>query len=306
MSLVSIIIPTLNRAHLIGETLDSILAQTYKNWECIIVDDGSSDNTDEVVGYYVAKDPRFRYYHRPPEHLRGGNGARNFGFKVSKGQYVNWFDSDDVMFTDKLEKKMALIISTNCDFVVCKGALYNDQPKITPIPWPLHKNDNTLFNHVMGKIAFVTNGPLFKKSFLLESNQLFNEQLLVRQEWEYFNRLLLSNPSFEIISEPLYFFRKLESGIRGNHSYKKVISKIKAEELTFNNLKVCNLISKEQQLLYSKTLIRRCLKFYSTLKPIDKLKIFYYTFSVVLMAMSFSLIKFHIQNKFYVGTKLGL
>lgn len=91
-ALVSIIIPTYNRAHLIGETLDSVLAQTYTNWECIIVDDGSSDNTDEVVGAYVKKDNRFKYYHRPDEHLPGGNGARNFGFKMSQGEYVNWLD----------------------------------------------------------------------------------------------------------------------------------------------------------------------------------------------------------------------
>ena len=69
--LVSVIIPTYNRAHLIGETLDSVLAQTYQNWECIIVDDGSSDDTDEVIGEYVKKDNRFKYYHRPDEHLPG-------------------------------------------------------------------------------------------------------------------------------------------------------------------------------------------------------------------------------------------
>ena len=87
--LVSVIIPTYNRAHLIGETLDSALAQTYQNWECIIGDDGSSDNTDEVVGEYVKKDSRFKYFHRPDQHLRGGNGARNYGFKMSQGEYVN-------------------------------------------------------------------------------------------------------------------------------------------------------------------------------------------------------------------------
>ena len=63
--LVSIIIPTYNRAHLIKETLDSVLTQTYTNWECIIVDDGNSDNTEEVINSYIAKDQRFKYCHRP-------------------------------------------------------------------------------------------------------------------------------------------------------------------------------------------------------------------------------------------------
>jgi glycosyltransferase involved in cell wall biosynthesis len=99
--LVSVIIPTYNRAHLIGETLDSVVIQTYENWECIIVDDGSSDNTDEVVGKYVKGDTRFKYYHRPEEHLQGGNGARNYGFKMSQGDYIQWFNSDDLMHPEK-------------------------------------------------------------------------------------------------------------------------------------------------------------------------------------------------------------
>lgn len=111
--LVSVIIPTYNRAHLIGETLDSVLAQTYQNWECIIVDDGSSDNAEEVVRSYVKKDSRFKYYHRPEEHLSGGNGARNYGFKMSQGEYVNWFDSDDLMVPEKLEEQLKLLIENH-------------------------------------------------------------------------------------------------------------------------------------------------------------------------------------------------
>ena len=65
--LVSIIILTYNRAHLIGETLDSVLAQTYTHWECIVVDDGSTDATDEVLATYVEKDSRFQYHHRPKD-----------------------------------------------------------------------------------------------------------------------------------------------------------------------------------------------------------------------------------------------
>lgn len=65
--LVSIIIPTHNREHLIGETLDSILAQTYTSWECIIVDDGSTDDKRKVTDEYIKKDNRFQYHHRSLE-----------------------------------------------------------------------------------------------------------------------------------------------------------------------------------------------------------------------------------------------
>ena len=64
-SLVSIIIPTYNRAHLIGETLESVKAQTYSNWECIIIDDHSSDDTETIISHYTKSDLRFKYHKRP-------------------------------------------------------------------------------------------------------------------------------------------------------------------------------------------------------------------------------------------------
>ena len=82
--LISIIIPTYNRAQIIGETLDSLIAQTYANWECIAVDDGSTDNTDEVLVAYCNKDTRFQYHHRPKDKLKGPNSCRNYGFTRSK------------------------------------------------------------------------------------------------------------------------------------------------------------------------------------------------------------------------------
>src|SRR5690606_10638879 len=105
-TLVSIIIPTYNRAHLISETLDSVLAQTYTNWECIVVDDGSSDNTDELLRTYCDKDDRFKYFHRPDTHRPGGNGARNYGLDNAKGDYITFLDSDDYIAHYAIEDKL--------------------------------------------------------------------------------------------------------------------------------------------------------------------------------------------------------
>ena len=82
--LVSIIILTFNRGHLIGETLDSVMLQTYENWECIVVDDGSRDNTSKLLKSYVQKDSRFQYHHRSSKRLKGANACRNYGFELSK------------------------------------------------------------------------------------------------------------------------------------------------------------------------------------------------------------------------------
>lgn len=123
--LVSIIIPTFNRAHLIGETLDSVLSQTYTNWECIVVDDGSTDGTDTLLATYTAKDSRFQYHKRPEMHLPGGNGARNYGFQVSKGEYIQWFDSDDVMCVNLLEEQLQSLVSNNTLISICLLERFN-------------------------------------------------------------------------------------------------------------------------------------------------------------------------------------
>ena len=100
--LVSIIIPTYNRAHLIGETLDSVLAQTYPNWECIVVDDGSIDDTENLVLAYVAEDVRIQYHKRPNYKIKGAPSCRNFGVEISKGSYIMWLDDDDLIGENKL------------------------------------------------------------------------------------------------------------------------------------------------------------------------------------------------------------
>lgn len=99
--LVSIITPTYNCARFISRTLDSVQAQTYQNWEMIIVDDRSQDNTKEIVEEYIKKDPRIQY------HLLDVNSgaavARTVAMKLAKGSYMAFLDSDDIWLPDKLE-----------------------------------------------------------------------------------------------------------------------------------------------------------------------------------------------------------
>lgn len=215
--LVSIIIPTYNRAHLIGETLDSVLAQTYQNWECIVVDDGSTDNTEELLNSYIAKDSRFQYYHRPQDRLAGGNAARNYGFEVSKGEYVNWFDSDDIMCNNKLQMQLDALAIFEHDFSVCQTLVF--EGKISNILGLRHQHiisKDPLLDFVKGEIAFLTQSPLFKKSFLTKYNLKFSEDLKAAQEWEFFTRVLFYSPEYHITEEPLVKIRKHNESISFN------------------------------------------------------------------------------------------
>lgn len=102
--LVSIIMPTYNCANFIARTLDSVQAQTYKNWELIIVDDRSEDNTKEIVDEYIKNDSRISY------HLLDANSgaavARTTAMNLAKGSYMAFLDSDDIWMPEKLERQI--------------------------------------------------------------------------------------------------------------------------------------------------------------------------------------------------------
>ena len=90
---VSVIIPTYNRAHLVGRAIKSVLNQTYRDFEIIVVDDGSTDNTKDIIKEFQKKDKRIKYI--PYEKNKGGSAARNTGIKAAKGEYIAFLDSDD-------------------------------------------------------------------------------------------------------------------------------------------------------------------------------------------------------------------
>ncbi len=105
--LVSVIMPTYNCGRFIAETLDSIKAQTYTDWEIIIVDDCSTDNTKEIVDKYSAEDTRIKY--RCLEVNSGAAVARTEAMKIADGEYMAFCDSDDLWMPDKLEKQLAFM-----------------------------------------------------------------------------------------------------------------------------------------------------------------------------------------------------
>ena len=89
--MISIIMATYNRAHFIKESLDSILNQSYENWECIIIDDGGMDNTAEVIDPILEGDSRFKFFQREKKYIKGLPGCRNMGLDLSVGDYIVFF-----------------------------------------------------------------------------------------------------------------------------------------------------------------------------------------------------------------------
>lgn len=176
--LISIIIPTFNRVHLITDTLNSILAQSYTNWECFIIDDGSTDSTDKLLSEFVKTDNRFKYLIN--ERTKGAQGARNTGLLNAKGEYIQFFDSDNIMYPNHLEIKIeAFNQNPDLDIITSFSHVKNANNQIIDIfTWI---TSGAIFEKLIRQNTYVdTNSALIKKEIL--NDYLLDENVLSFQE----------------------------------------------------------------------------------------------------------------------------
>lgn len=265
-NLVSIIIPVFNRQSLISATIESILSQSYTNWECIIIDDHSTDKTYDTLLSYSSIDSRIIVHKRPTYLIKGANICRNYGFKISKGKYIQWFDSDDIMLPTMLENKIFKIISDNSDIVINRLGFFNrDTNKyFTDNRSSIEsKIMNLPFDYFAGNFWFGTPQPLFMKSFLQSQKQLFNVNLVRNQETELFVRLLLQNPRISYLNDVLILQRIHENSIgeqyRSLSESKKYLIDFPAYKLLFISFIDTPFLTEEVS-LYFKKYFDSCLK----------------------------------------------
>lgn len=183
--MISIVIPTYNREQILPRTLDSIVAQTYGEWECIIVDDGSHDGSMDVAAQYSKKNSRFKVlsniFHK------GAQGARNTGILAAEGEWICLFDSDDLMYPDYLEK-MAAAIDDKTDVVVCKALIRNAQTGKIQGRLDQIFSDNMHADLLREKKYVAYDVTLIWKEKLIEIG-LLDEQCPSMQEWDTHIRL---------------------------------------------------------------------------------------------------------------------
>lgn len=181
--MVSVIIPTYNRAGTIKRAVKSILAQTYQDYEIIIVDDASTDNTEDIVN--AIHDNRIRYIKLTKN--GGACKARNVGIKNALGKYISFLDSDDEWNPKKLEKQLQCIQDSKatcvaCNFTYVKGK--KEFQKISPNHGSYFKKAEILDNN------YITTGALLIEKKLLNEIGGFDESLPRYQDWDLVLRLL--------------------------------------------------------------------------------------------------------------------
>jgi len=238
--MISIIIATYNRAAYIAETLTSIANQTYKDFECIIVDDGSTDETESIVSSIEKNDSRFKYIKRPSSVPKGANHSRNYGYSLSKGSYVKFFDSDDVMLPHHLEVSMKYLLDGNYDFVVGDCINFNETGLLER-PYEIDRTvaELTAMRFTNFKTGWITNDLLVKSEFAdqIEFAGSIRDQA---SEYQYNIKLLLLTQNGYLTNEILSHRRIHDDGFVVKAEKDKKFLDLKNAELyyvTFNYLK---------------------------------------------------------------------
>ncbi len=296
--MVSIIIPTFNSSQFIEETLESILNQEYTTWECILVDDGSTDNTIQLITAFLEKDSRFAFFKRPKELIKGANSCRNYGFFKSKGNFIQFFDSDDLMLPNHLNDKIKIINrDSNLEAIVNKISFYENGEitKETTI-----FSNNPLIDYCIDKIDYYTFGVLWSKNFLNKQKELFDVNISNLDDWDFIIRMLLAEPNIVLINTSTILYRQsanslskqielcnpieIESEIRARFKifniYKKknIETEIIKEYLKFRLIQLYRLCLEKKQFNTALYCYNHLVELNLSSKEKLKLKLAYFTF----------------------------
>jgi glycosyltransferase involved in cell wall biosynthesis len=205
--LVSVIIPCYNQGNYLNETLESVYNQTYTDWECIIVDDGSTDETNVVSNQWVEKDNRFKYFYKDNN---GVSSARNLGIQKSTGKYFQFIDSDDLLEETKIEVSLNLLNDNfNSNVIVSNFKMVSSDSKtITDAFCKLKKELFTLENFLYqwNKTFSVQVQCGFFEASLFDTIS-FPENLSAQEDWVVWIELFKKNAKFIFIDKPLALYR---------------------------------------------------------------------------------------------------
>lgn len=212
--LVTIVVPCYNQAQYLDEALQSVLEQTFSNWECIIVNDGSFDNTKEIAEKWLRLDKRFTYLF---SENKGVSNARNIGILQARGTYILPLDADDKIGTTYLESAVSIFTEkTNIKLVYCKATKFGKINEIWELP-----------EFTMGSLA--TNNIIFSSAIFLKSDWEkiggYDVNMVSGlEDWEFWIALLKNGGVVHRIDENLFFYRVKISSRQSDLSNDKMVN----------------------------------------------------------------------------------
>lgn len=229
--LVSIIIPCYNQAQYLPETLQSVLDQTYTNWECIIVNDGSPDTTDEIAQEWLAKDSRYKYIY---QENKGVSSARNLGLEYALGEFIQFLDSDDILEDDKIMLSLNSLQNNNYDLIITNFKTFSTDTSLALEHPNFLKSDFLNFESILYEWGLNFNIPIHCGLFLASffSDFEFSNDLKGNEDWMMWLCFFKERSSVHFIDKPLVYYRSHEDSATKNltimsDSYIKVIKHIR-------------------------------------------------------------------------------
>lgn len=217
---ISIIIPVYNQEKFLAETLNSVVNQSYSNWECILVNDGSIDGSVEVINKFVTQDNRFHFIN---SENKGVSHARNLALKQIKGDFIMFLDGDDLIHPEKIQKAISKFeINANLSIVFNNTIYFQDTIENTLYPINIEAdllNFNDLLLFWNEKIIIPIHSAIIKKS-LLDGIE-FNTDLTAQEDWLVWLLLFEKNPKVLVLDEVLSYYRKHNSSRTQTFSLKE-------------------------------------------------------------------------------------
>jgi glycosyltransferase involved in cell wall biosynthesis len=231
--IISIIIPVYNRATLLPMTIASIKAQTFTDWECILIDDHSTDNSLEIMWGLQINDARIKAFLRPSHLKKGANSSRNFGFLQATGKYIKWFDSDDLMLPHHLELVYQTLIRKKVDFVISDTENFDHatgELVLKTYDFDRELSSINAENYALNTIGWITDDFFGKKKIL--ENIKFNENLIDGDEYNFMIKLLEQTQNGILLKDVLSKRRIHKDSIsvlnrKNEFKYKQIVAAIK-------------------------------------------------------------------------------
>ena len=215
---VTVLIAMYNAQNYIKETLDSVVSQTYTNWECIIIDDGSIDSSKNIAKEYCKKDDRFNYYYQTNS---GPSVARNLGLTKVKGFYIQYLDSDDILLPKRLEIMVKRSASLPDKEILYSDVLQGNEKNIydtVPFRRPTHIGCDITFDQMYKKFGldflFIPSCVFFTATALRDV--IWNPKLCHSEDWDYYLQILRVGYVFSYVDIPLVIYRNTPNSLSKN------------------------------------------------------------------------------------------
>ena len=265
--LVSIIIPVYNCEKYIGKCIESILIQSYRNIEIVIIDDGSVDKTRKIIERYGSYDERIKYF---TQKNSGPSVARNRGIEKSSGQYLTFIDSDDIVNYLYIERLLRKIENNNYDIVCCG---YVDESKYGIVKlndfWNSKDelNKQEFLDCVCSGVGGVLWSKIFRRDIIFKNNIRMNSKIFMSEDLIFILEYCKYSNRFGVLNENLYYYNRLNDNsissnidIRYLENYILLVNKIKEllVYLNVDNKNIRNIEISKAQTLVNNILVSEC------------------------------------------------